>query len=150
MAYATTKAAIVTHAAAAGAALTNPILDVRAGFPVPKGRCVRVYYGGETEPVHMGGRRVLNAEMVAHRTLVALFLPVSLTDEEVAVIIDAELYDFGHDLRTRILGDSTLGGAETDLDLGYLDPDLVTYGNTRYLMGLWEVVSDYTEYQLSP
>ncbi len=150
MAYADTKAAIVVHAAAAGAALSDPILDARAAFPVPKGRCVRVYYAGEAEPVHMGGRRVLNAEMVAHRTTIALFLPVSLNDEALAVIVDADLYDFGHELRTRILGDSTLGGAETDLDLGYLEPDLVTYGNTRYLMGLWEVLSDYTEYTLAP
>jgi hypothetical protein len=149
MAYADTKAAIVVHAAAAAAALTDPILDARAAFPVPKGRCVRVYYGGETEPVRMGGRRVLNAEMVAHRTFIALFLPVTLNDEDVVVIIDAELFTFGHELRTRILGDSQLGGQSTDLELGYLEPDLVTYNNVRYLMGLWEVTSDFTEYALA-
>ena len=150
MTYAATKAAIVVHAAAAGAALTDPILDVSAGFPVPKDRCVRVYYAGETAPLRMGGNRVLNGELVSHRTLVALFLPVTDTEEFTAAIIDAEMFDFGHDLRTRILGDSQLGGASTDLTVGYLEPDLVTYNNVRYLLGLWEIISDYVEYTLAP
>ena len=149
MAYADVKAAIVVHAAAAGAAMTNPILDVRGAFPIPKSRCIRVYYGGETEPTRMGGNRVLNGEMVAHRILIAAFFPISVGDEEVAVIIDNELQALAHDLRTRILGDSQLGGQSTDLTLGYCEPDLVTYGNTRYLMGLWEVLTDYVEYPLA-
>lgn len=150
MAYADTKAAIVVHAAAAGAALTNPILDARAGFPIPKDRCIRVYYGGETEPARMGGRRTLNSEMVGQRTLIAAFFAIRTTSEDVVIVIDAELQALAHDLRTRILGDSQLGGSATDLDLGYMEPDIVTFGNARYLMGLWEVVSDYTEYSLAP
>ena len=150
MTYPATKAAIVVHAAAAGAALADPILDAREGFPVPKDRCIRVYYAGETEPVRMGGNRVVNGELVSHRTLIALFLPITDTDEYPASILDAEMFSFGHDFRTRILGDSQLGGASTDLTLGYLEPDIVTYNNTRYLMGLWEIISDFVEYTLAP
>lgn len=150
MAYATTKAAILVHAAAAGAALTNPILDAADGFPVPRGRCIRVYYGGETEPARMGGNRVLNGELVAHRTLVVVFLPVSVNDEAVAAAIDADLYTFGHELRTRILGDSQLGGASTDLTVGYLEQDFEEYNNARYLIGRSEIVSEFTEYVLAP
>jgi len=148
--YADTKAAIVTHAAAAGGALSDPILDARAAFPVPKGRCIRVYYGGEAEPVRMGGKRVLNAELVAQRTIIAAFFPIALNDEDVAAQIDADLQALAHDLRTRILGDSQLGGAQTDLELGYVEPDIVLNGNTRYLVGIWEVLSDFTEYALAP
>ena len=150
MAYADTKAAIVIHAAAAAAALTNPILDARAAFPVPKGRCVRVYYGGEVAPVRMGGNRTLNSELVGQRTLIGIWLPVTVNDEDVAAVIDAELQAFAHDLRTRILGDSQLGGQATDLELGYLEPDQVVINNTRYLMGLWEVFSDFIEYTIAP
>jgi hypothetical protein len=150
VAYSDVKAAIVVHAAAAAAALTTPILDARAGFPIPKGRCVRVYYAGETAPEHMDGkRRVLTGELVSHITRIALFLPVSVTDEALAAVLDAELFNFGHDLRTRILGDSQLGGASKDLTLHYCEPDLVTYNNVRYLLGLWDVVSDFVEYTLA-
>lgn len=150
MAYADTKAAIVVHAAAAGAALTDPILDARAAFPVPKGRCIRVYYGGEAEPVRMGASRTLGTEMVGSVTLIAAFFPIVLNDEDVVAQIDADLQALAHDLRTRVLGDSQLGGNSTDLELGYVEPDMVTYNNTRYLMGLWQVVSDFTEYAIAP
>lgn len=150
MAYSDTKARLVVHAQTAGAAVADPILDVQAAFPVPKGRCVRVYYGGESEPKRMGGNRTLNSELVSEVTFIALFLPVVLNDEAVAASLDAQLYTFKHALRTAIDGDSQLNGNAADLDLELLEPDLVTYNNTRYLLGLWRCVSDYTEYAVAP
>lgn len=151
MAYADTKARLVTHATTAGAAITSdPILDVQAAFPVPKGRCVRIYYGGEAEPARMGANRTLNSELVGEITFIALFLPVVVNDEGVAAALDAQLYTFKHALRTAIDGDSQLNGYSVDLDLEYLEPDLVTYNNVRYLLGLWRCVSDYTEYTVAP
>ena len=88
--------------------------------------------------------------MVAEVTLIAAFFPVVLNDEAVTAQIDTDLYTLKHELRTRILGDAQLGGAQTDTELDYVEPDLVTYNNTRYLMGLWRVVSDITEYTLAP
>lgn len=150
MAYSDTKARLVTHAATAGAAITaDPVIDVQAAFPVPKGRCVRIYYGGETEPARIPNR-VLNGELVAEVTFIALFLPIPLNDESVAAAVDAQLYQFKHALRTAIDGDSQLNGYATDLALELLEPDLVTYNNTRYLLGLWRCVSDYTEYTVAP
>jgi hypothetical protein len=35
------------------------------------------------------------------------------------------------------------------LTLHYCEPDLVTYNNVRYLLGLWDVVSDFVEYTLA-
>lgn len=151
MAYADTKARLVVHAQTAGAAITaDPILDVQAAFPVPKGRCVRIYYGGESEPHRMGGSRTLNSEMVSEITFIALFLPVPVNDEAVAAALDGQLYDFKHALRTAIDGDSQLNSNATDLDLELLEPDLVMHNNVRYLLGLWRCVSDFTEYAVAP
>jgi hypothetical protein len=150
MAYADTKAAIIVHALAAGAALSDPILDVAAGFPVPRGRCVRVYWAGETEPVRMGGQRVLNAELIAERTRIVLFLPITLNDETLAAVIDAQLHAFKHDLRTRVLGDSQLGGQSTDLEFEYAEPDLVVFNNARFAVLVMDIVSDFTEYAIAP
>ena len=150
MAYADTIAQIVTHATAAGAALTNPVTDVQRAFPVPRGRCIRVYYGGETEPRRMGANRVLNEELIAERTWVTLFLPISETGETLAAVLDAEAHAFKHDLRTRILGDSQLGGMQTDLEFDYVVPDVTVIGNTRYLVVPCEIISDYTAYPIAP
>jgi hypothetical protein len=151
--YVDTKAAIVVHCLAAGLTLTDPILDVQAALPIPKGRCIRVYYGGETEParIGLGGGHVytLNSEVVGEVTFIAAFLPISLNDEELTSVVDADLYTLKHEIRTRLLGDSQLGGASTDLELDYVTPDVVTIGNTRYLVGIWRVVSDFSEYTVA-
>lgn len=149
MAYADTIAAILVHAIAAGAALTTPITDVQRAFPVPRGRCVRVYYGGEAEPKRMGASRVLNAELIAERTWVTLFLPISETSETLAAVLDAEAHAFKHELRTRILADSKLGGMQTDLEFEYITPDVVVIANARYLIVPCEITSNYTEYPIA-
>jgi hypothetical protein len=147
--YVDTKAAIVVHALAAGLTLTDPILDVQAALPIPKGRCIRIYYGGEVPPARMGAEYTLNSQMVGEATFIAVFIPVTVNDEQVTAIADADLYTIKHELRTRILGDATLGGASTDLMLEHLGADLVTIGNTRYLLGLMRLTSDFTEYAIA-
>lgn len=147
MAYADVKARLIVHATTAGAALTPPLVDVQAGLPLPKGRCVRVYYGGEAETTRMGGRYTLNSEMVGKVTMIAAFWPITSLDETIARTIDAEAEAFSHALRTAIDGDTDLTGADsTELDYG--EPDIVTVGNTRFLALLWRAVCDYTEYSL--
>jgi len=150
MTYAQTQAAIVTHCLAAGAALSNPILDVQAGFPIAKGRCIRVYYGGEVAPERMGAEYTLNSQMVGEVTVIVAFFPITLSDETLTATIDADFYLLKDQLRTRILGDAQLGGASTDLELRLVTQDFVVLGNTRYSMGTWEVVSDFTEYTIAP
>jgi hypothetical protein len=110
MAYSDVKAVILTHATAAGAALTVPLLDVAIAFPLPADRRVRVYYGGEADPAKMGGRWTLNSEMVGKVTLIAAFWAINALNEDLAVVIDAEMEAFGHELRTRLDGDAQLGG----------------------------------------
>lgn len=151
MAYADQIAAIKTHAAAAGAALTNKILDVEIGPPYPAtGRCVRISYGGEAEPVRMGTQRVLNAELIAERIVLTVWIAVSnLSLQEIAAV-ETELYDFKHQLRTRVLADSQLGGQGTDLEMTYAEVDYGVIGNVRYRVLETEFLTDYQEYPIAP
>lgn len=149
MSYANVKAALVTHAAAAGATLTPPLLDVKAAFPLPKGRCVRIYYGGEQEPVRMGGTLTLNSELVGKVTMIAAFWPLTSLDETLAQAIDTEAEAFGHALRTAVDGDTSLGAEGDNTTLGYAEPDVVVSGNTRFLAVMWRAVTDYVEYAIA-
>lgn len=150
MAYADVKARLVVHAQTAGAAITPAITDVQAAAPLPKGRCVRVYWGGETDPVRMDGNRFsLKSEMVGQVTMIALFLPIASLAEELAQLLDAQAQAFAHALRTAIDADSDLAGAGDNTNLGDAEPDFVVVGNTRFLAVLWRAVTDYVEYPLA-
>lgn len=150
LSYADALSALTTHATAAAAALDDPILDVAVGAPVPEGRCVRLYYDGETQPARMPGQRTLNAEMVAERISLILFIPVTEMSLSQMQAVEAELYDFKHELRTRVLGDSQLGGQSTDLEMEYAEPDFVVIGNIRYRILGVSFVTDFAEYSIAP
>ena len=150
MGYTAQRDAILVHAKAAALAANSAWTDVVIGFPLPAGKCVRVYYGGEAAPVRMGGDRVLNGELVSERIIVAAFWPLSNLSTDGVKLMDDEMYTFKHELRTRLLGDSQLGGAGTDLLMGYATPDIVVIGNARYAVLETQIVSDYTEYSLAP
>jgi len=148
MAYADTKAAILTHATAAGAALTNPITNVAIGFATPTGRCIRVYWGGEIEPRHIANR-TLTSELIGQRTIIGAFWPVTTLSTDQAAVIDAEMAALANELRTRLDGDAQLGGTQTDISLELGTPDFVTIGGTRFLAVFWDVIGDYFEYTLA-
>ena len=149
--YASAIDAIVTHATAAGAAVTPTILDVSIGGPLPTStRCVRVFYGGETEPVHMGGGTTLNSRMIGERIVLVLWIAVSNLSQQEIAAVETELYTFKHELRTRVLGDSQLGGMATDLEMAPCEPDYLTVANTRYRTLETEFTTDYAEYSISP
>ncbi len=149
MAYADVKARLLTHAQTAAAALSRPIDDVATGLPLPNGRCVRVYYGGETEPVRMGGRYTLNSEMVGKITMIAAFWPITSLEVEVAQVIDAEAEAFSHAFRTAVDGDSDLNSQADNTTLEYGEPDIAVVGNTRYMVVMWSAVTDYVEYAVA-
>lgn len=139
---------LATHLTAAGAALTDPFLDIDRGF-VTGGRQLRYYWSGEVEPPRMGGRRVLNGELVGQRFRIAASWPLSdLTPEQVTVI-DGEMQTLAGQIRTRIQGDSTLGGYVTDLDLGYFEPDIVTISNARVVVLAADLDLSYVEYAVA-
>lgn len=149
MAYADVKARLLVHCQTAGAAVTPAIQDVQIAFPLPKSDCVRVYYGGETDPNRMGGRWTLTSEMVGKVTMIGLFLPITTLDEEIAIRLDAQAEAFGHALRTAIDADQDLATAGDNTILEDAEPDIVIVGNTRFLAVLWRAVTDYQEYTLA-
>lgn len=142
----TVGSVIATHAAGAGAALTRPIRDVQEAFPVAADRRVRVYFAGEAEVEKFTSRYSLNSELVAQVTVVVAFWAVGSLDEETARVLNAEMIAFAGELRTRLDGDSTLGGACADLTVGYAQQEFPTIANTRYVALAWEIVTEAIEY----
>lgn len=138
-----------THLVAAGAALTDPFTDVDRGLPT-SGRQLRYYWDGEIVPPRMGGPRVLNGEMVGERFAIVATWPVTNLDVATVAAIDAEMQTLAGEIRTRIQGDSQLGGNVTDLDLGYGSPDLVTISNVRMIALRWSLDLAYVEYAVAP
>lgn len=149
MAYADAKARLLVHVQTASAAMQRPFEDIKLGLPLPKGRSIRVYYGGETGTSRMGGRYTANSEMVGKITLIAAFWPITALDEELGSVIDAEMEAFSHALRTAVDEDSDLNGQVDNTTLEYGEPDIVIVGNTRYAMLLWSAMTDYVEYAVA-
>jgi hypothetical protein len=150
MAYSDQLAAIKTHAIAAGATITPKILDVSIGASPPSTRCVRIFYGGEAEPERMGGGLTLTSRLIGERIVVAVYINLSNLSEQEVEAVETELYDFKHELRTRILGDAQLGGNSTDLVMTLVEPDHIVYGNTRYRTLETEIIPEFVEYSISP
>jgi len=150
MAFADQLAAVLTHARAAGAALSIPITDVVVAYPVVPGRCIRIFYDGETAPARMGGDSTLTSRLVAEQIVIMAFWPLGTTSETEANVIETEVYNLKHELRTRILGDSQLGGMSTDVELGYAVPDFAELAGQPYRTLEMVLLTDYFEYTISP
>lgn len=142
--------AILVHAQATGTALASPITDVQIGLPVPRGRCGRVYWDGEAQPVRMGGRRDLSGELVSQKITVTWFWPLAETGEVQAKARVLEMATVVDDLRRRVLADSQLGGSSTDLEMGYAQPDFLQLGGATYAIVVCEFTTDYVEYPIAP
>jgi hypothetical protein len=149
MSYADAKARLVTHAQAASASLTRPFEDIQVGIALPKGKSIRVYYGGEVPPVRMGGRYTLNSEMVGKATLIQAFWPLPTVDDEMFALIDTEAEAFSHAFRTAVDADTDLNGNVDNTTLEDGEPAELIVGTTRYMTILWRAVTDYVEYPIA-
>lgn len=143
---ATVFAAIKTHAVAAAAAVDATWKDIEIAPPLPRGKCVRLFYGGEREPVHFDGNEVLNAELVAQAVTLRAFWPVADYAKARRRNLMYEMAAWSKELRTRIRGDSTLGGACTDLTVSLADPDDILFGTVHYAIVDTEVLVEYDEF----
>lgn len=142
--------ALQVHAAAAattagGAAFT----DVAVGFPVGKGRCVRIFYGGEAEPEHISAK-VLDAALMAERIVVRGYWPNADTGTNTQRATEGEIAAFVKSFRTRVLADSQLGGEAVDLNLHAAQVEQVVISDTKYAVVDMEVVADFSEYPIAP
>lgn len=153
MDYPSQRDAILAHAQAAALAVDAQWKDVSVGMPQPRGdRSVRVFYGGEVPPEHMGpDHDSLNSEMVAEVVKVIAFWEVATGSETEALAIDDEMYAFKHQFRTRVLGNARLGGEAENLTVDYADPTFIKLvSGQRYATLAMDVIVDYTEYSKVP
>jgi hypothetical protein len=151
MAFTDILTAIETHATTAGAGLTNPITNVRIGYPKAAHRSARIFWGGETAPVRLGDNpRVLNGELVSDTIVVIVFWSLSNLSDDLAEIIELEARAFTAAFRTAVLGDSQLGGQSTDLEVGYGETDFPVLAGAAWRTLTFEIVTDFSEYALAP
>ena len=71
--------AVQVHAAAAAAAADAKFKDVAVGFGAARGKCVRIFYGGERGPEHFPDDRTLNSQLVGQAIVVRGYWPRSDT-----------------------------------------------------------------------
>lgn len=137
------------HLVAAGTALTDDLLDVDRGVLSTRGRQIRYYWSGECEPPRMSGPRVLNGELVGQRFTIAAAWPLTDLTEALVTVLDTEMQTLAGQIRTRIQGDSTLGGNVTDLDLDYGEPDILNIAGARHVVMEWTLDLAYVEYTIA-
>lgn len=146
-------AAILAHAQAAGAAVSPTITDVaRSDLLIPGNgqRCIRVAWDGEEAPAHMGAEDTITSKMVGERFRIRAVWTVSEGGTVLAANRDADVAALRDELRTRLAGDATLGGACTDLELGHAATDWLEFtGSLGRVMDLFLVV-DYSEFSKAP
>ena len=143
--------AVQVHAAAAAITASGAkFYNVAVGYPVGKGQCVRIFYGGEAELEHFSGDRVLNGVLVGQSIIVRGYWPLPETATKRQRVMEGEMGTFVKSLRTRILGDSTLGGACTDLVMGLAQCEQVEIAKTKYAIVDTEIVVDFDETTLAP
>lgn len=139
---------LLAHLVAADAALSNPCLDVARGLPTGAAQ-LRYYWGGEVDPPGIPPR-VLKAELLGQRfVIVRTWAAADLSPGTVAAI-DAEMQSTAGQIRTRINGDSQLGGNVTDLRLEFAEPDILTITGTRCIVLKWFLDLSYVEYAVAP
>lgn len=142
--------AIQVHAAGAAAAANSKFVDVAVRFPAARGKSVSIFYGGEREAEHFDADRVLDAVLVGQAVIVRGYWPISDTGASRQRLLEAEVGTFAKSLRTRILADSQLGGACTDLSMGLTRVETVVEASTKYVVSDTEIVVEFDEFPLAP
>lgn len=140
---------IKTHAAAGALAIDAKFKDVAVGHPTPRGRSVRVYYGGEAEVEHFTSDRTQTSKLIAQRVLIRAFWPVSEYAAKRGRALMLEMGSFVKELRTRVLGDSQLNSESSDLNMHFADADDMMIGGVLFAIIDAECVVEYDEYTIA-
>ena len=106
MAFSDQQARVLVHCTTAANAVSPAIDDVQIAFPVPRGRCVRVFWTAEEDPELIPD--TLTEDIVAEVIHVSAFWPLSNIGETDAADYATQVYAFKHALRTAIDGDTKL------------------------------------------
>jgi hypothetical protein len=140
----TALANIGTHVRAAGTAVTPKILDVAQGSPVSvNAAMLRYWYSGDSPAPHYPGGQTLTQIMVGERVNVAAYFPAS--DRSVLAGLDTWVFAIKHELKTRLIGDSQLGGQCDDLEVGDAEVEYLDVGGALVVRLLIPLILDFGE-----
>lgn len=132
MTLAASLARIETHVIAAGTAL-SPIMPARRGTPIPKGRCIRMFYVGDGDSPAAGERTTVDGgQMLAEFVRIVAYWPLSTLGEDNYEAIEDELIALKYDLKDRLIGDPHLSNDTDALVVGDADAPVITYGGGLY------------------
>lgn len=134
-----------THATTATTGLGGK-WDVAVAPPLPRGFCVRVFYGGERVPPHWESSYTLSSQMVAQSVMTRAFFPVADYAKLRRRNLMLDMAAFAKAYRTAVLGDSQLGGAATDLVLLPAETDDILFGTAHYGIVDIEALVEYDEF----
>lgn len=149
MGYVDQRDQVLVHAKAAALAADPKWTDVAVGLPVFKGhsRGVRLFYGGEQEPEHLGTSQTIDGSVqVAQRVQVTAFWNISSLNDATAKAIEDQAATFVHELRSRLVSHYALSGKADSLRLEWALPDFVVEAGARFLVIDTVAIVDYTEY----
>lgn len=132
MTFAAALTALNTHLVAAGAAITPAITDVGWGQPgAPTSTCIRYWYEGEGDSPKMAPRTLTDAT-VFEAIRIAAYWPVATRDKAPAAALDTRVQLFVRQVKNRLNGDSQLGGAVVDIELGNASAGWLTVGDAAW------------------
>ena len=151
MTFSSVLSAIEAHAQTAGASLTDPMTDVCIGLPVPRGRCGRVYWDGETDAPRMPGRYTGNTELTGDRIVVRWFWPIGSADEAAHASRVVEMQALAVALREAIDEDGAALEAlgVYDIEVGQAEPDIVQIGGSVVAISDTPLVVGYREQEIT-
>ncbi len=147
----TVMTTIAAHATASVATFTPASQwDVAVAPPLPRGKTVRIFYAGERETPHFGRGRTLRTQMIGQAVAVRAFWPVADYAKDRRKNLMVEMAAFAFQMRTRVHGDSQLGGNSIDLTSSLADPDDILFGQVHYATLDIEYVVEADEFTLAP
>lgn len=148
MAYSDQQARVLTHCTTAANAVSPVIDDVKVAFPVPRGRCVRIFWTAEEDPTVMP-ESVLTEDLIAEVIHISVFWPLSNISETDAADYATQVYAFKHALRTAIDGDTKLNSQATLATLRNQELTYSQIAGAEYLVLDAEVAIEMTTYTLA-
>jgi hypothetical protein len=143
--------ALQVHAAAAAVTAGGAAFkDVAVGFAAARGRCVRIFYAGERDVEHYTSQMTLTSRLIAQAVTIRAMWPSPETATKANRVLEGQIGTFVYDFRTRVLGDSQLGSAAVDLNLGLAILSQQVISGTSYAIAEMEAVIDGDEFARAP
>jgi hypothetical protein len=148
MSFSAWLSALEGHATTAAGQANPAYSDVLAGAPIPRGRCVRLWWDGEViPPPQLGARYSLSSENVGHSIVVGAFEPLNL-DEAAFRSTMLGMQSFFHALRVLVDADRTLGGTSSVVEPEAAVVEFAILGGTQYAFGLMAFTPGHLEYAI--